>query len=248
MIDFNQPQAVKAVTGGEALAVEVQARDMRGLPLAGLLRAINHVLRQQSWARDRLVAHRGKAIRLGIDSSFPLAMFAPNLMTRIGDDGLLQAQGAGAQPHADVSLWLKPSLDAVFAGVSAGPAGLSSHLRVEGDVLLAGIVGELAQHLRWDFEEDLSRVVGDAGAHRAVHGAQDIGARLKDTRNRLETSAVQWLTVESPYLVDRASWIEFSAQLAELSKTVERLSAKFPDPLSNPRPGSFSDPRSGPIS
>jgi ubiquinone biosynthesis protein UbiJ len=37
---------------------------------------------------------------------------------------------------------------------------------VDGDVMLAASLGELARHLRWDAEEDLSRVLGDVAAHR----------------------------------------------------------------------------------
>ncbi len=242
MIDFNQPQPVTTIASADAASDEVQARDLRGLPLAGLLRAVNHVLRQQSWARDRLLSHRGKSVRLGIDGSFPLAFLAPNLMTRIGDDGLLEeatssklgnersAPKAGGRVIADVSLWLKPSLDAMFSGLRTGPAGLSSHLRVEGDVLLAGVMGELAQHLRWDFEEDLSRVVGDAAAHRTVAGAQRVAARLNDSQQRVESTTVQWLTVESAFLVDRASWTEFRTQLDELNATINRLQARLSNP------------------
>ena len=248
MIDFNQPQTVKPVPADAPASEAVQARDLRGLPLRGLLRAINHVLRQQVWARDRLIVHRGKSVRLGLDTLFPLAAFAPNLMTRISDDGLLEAAdtpkpansgaaagagGAGsggaqalARSGADVSLWLKPSVDALFAGLRSGPVGLSSHLRVEGDVLLAAVMGELAQHLRWDFEEDLSRVVGDAGAHRVVAGAQTVGARLKDSQQRVESSAVQWLTVEGAYLLDRASWSDFKTHLNELNQAISRLETR----------------------
>ena len=37
-----------------------------------------------------------------------------------------------------------------------------------GDVEFAGEVAFLAKHLKWDVEEDLSKVVGDAAAHRMV--------------------------------------------------------------------------------
>ncbi len=241
MIDFNQPQPVKPITASIESSAQEQQRDLRGLPLAGLLRAINHVLRQQDWARERLAAHQGKSIRLGIEASFPLALFAPNLMTRVDANGFLQeadplksrqsghapSDTVGVSTNADVCLWLRPSLDALFAGFRAGPAGLSSHLRVEGDVLLAGVIGELAQHLRWDFEEDLSQVVGDVAARRAVSSTQNLGLRIKDSQNRVESAAVQWLTIEQAYLVDRSSFAAFSAELLELSQSVDRLSARF---------------------
>jgi ubiquinone biosynthesis protein UbiJ len=38
-------------------------------------------------------------------------------------------------------------------------------VRIEGDVQLAAEVNWLVDHVRWDIEEDLSRVLGDAPAH-----------------------------------------------------------------------------------
>jgi ubiquinone biosynthesis protein UbiJ len=48
-------------------------------------------------------------------------------------------------------------------------------VRIEGDVQLAAEVNWLVDHVRWDMEEDLSRLMGDAPAHawdaaRARHG------------------------------------------------------------------------------
>ena len=38
-------------------------------------------------------------------------------------------------------------------------------MRIAGDVQLAAEVQWLVDHVRWDLEEDLSRIVGDAPAH-----------------------------------------------------------------------------------
>ena len=38
-------------------------------------------------------------------------------------------------------------------------------VRIEGDVDFAAEVNWLVEHVRWDAEEDLSRLIGDAPAH-----------------------------------------------------------------------------------
>jgi len=38
-------------------------------------------------------------------------------------------------------------------------------VRIEGDVQLAAEINWMADHLRWDVEEDLARVIGDVPAH-----------------------------------------------------------------------------------
>lgn len=226
VIDFNQPPSVKLPPANAPADPAVERRDLRGLPLSGLLAAVNHVLSQQSWSRQRLLAHRGKVVRLGIDASFPLSVFAPNLLTRIGEDGLLQSAQGG---QADVSLWLKPSFDALFNGLRDGPVALSGHLRVEGDVLLAGLLGELAQHLRWDPEEDLSKVVGDAAAHRVGTTAQQAGQTLRDSGTRLQDQASQFLTVEQGLLLERASFDAHKADIEALRQRIDALGQRCND-------------------
>lgn len=241
-IDFNQlprvpaqSSAVPASDGGAgagagtgaaagAGTADPSARDLGGLPLYAALRALNHLLKQQDWARGRLLPHAGRCVRIGIDASFPLAALAPNLVCRIGEDGLLHELAGG---RADVSLWLKPSIQALFAGLREGPKGLAAHLRVDGDVLLAGVLAELAQHLRWDVEEDLSRVVGDVAAHRAVGAAQALRARAEQGGERVASATVQYFTVEQPHLVDAVSFALFRDELAELQQRVGALSARL---------------------
>lgn len=45
-------------------------------------------------------------------------------------------------------------------------------VRIEGDVQLAAEVSWLIDHVRWDVEEDLARVLGDAPAHGLVQAVR----------------------------------------------------------------------------
>ena len=58
-------------------------------------------------------------------------------------------------------------------------SGGKPDIKIEGDVQLAAEVNWLADHVRWDVEEDLSRIVGDAPAHAVVSTAKQIIAGLK---------------------------------------------------------------------
>ena len=59
------------------------------------------------------------------------------------------------------------------------PRGERPAVRVEGDVQLAADVNWLVDHLRWDIEEDLSRVIGDAPAHALARAARDAAQALQ---------------------------------------------------------------------
>ena len=52
-------------------------------------------------------------------------------------------------------------------------------VRIEGDVQLAADVNWLVDHVRWDIEEDLARVMGDAPAHTLGQAARNMAAALR---------------------------------------------------------------------
>lgn len=190
------------------------------LPLAQTaLSTLNHVLRQQEWARDRLRAHAGRTVRMIVAS--PLGPVATD--ARIADDGTLSVAAVDAPT---VTLTLTPSIDALFGAVRDGARGLTGALRVDGDVMVAAAVGEVAQHLRWDIEEDLSRVVGDRLAHRLGETARSGARRAEDLRVRVESGLRQFLVDEERQVVGRDELASLSDSIRALEAAVSRLEAR----------------------
>jgi ubiquinone biosynthesis accessory factor UbiJ len=193
------------------------------LPLAQTAFAsLNHLLRQQAWARDKLRAHAGQTVRIVVESPLgPVSACA-----RIGDDGVLEHLGhLAGDPGA--TLTFTPSIDALFGFAREGARGLAGHLKVDGDVMVAGAVGEVAQHLRWDFEEDLSRVVGDRLAHRVGETARQGRRRAEDLRGRVESGVRQYLVDEQPTLVPRVEMQALSDRIRSLHRALDRLEAEM---------------------
>ncbi len=96
-----------------------------------------------------------------------------------------------------------------------------------GDTEFAGEIAFLAQHLHWDVEEDLSKVVGDAAAHRAVSVARDAAAWGKDASERLAAGAAEYWTEEDPLIASRVKIEQFVAGVSELRDAVERLDKRI---------------------
>lgn len=192
------------------------------LPLAQTaLTALNHVLAQQQWARDRLRAHAGRTLRIRVLT--PLGTLSTD--ARVAEGGTLEATSV-AEPT--VILSLTPSVDAVFGALRDGTRALSGHLKVEGDVMLAAAVGEIAQQLRWEVEEDLSRVMGDAMAHRIGQSARTGWVQAQRTRDRIETGLRQYLVEEDPQLVGREALHALEARLQALETRLGRLESQAP--------------------
>jgi ubiquinone biosynthesis accessory factor UbiJ len=212
------------------------------LPMAQAgLASLNHLLRQQAWARDKLRAHAGRTVRMVIAS--PLGEVSSDAVIAI-DGTLLEPDAERPGEHPGVTLTLRPSVDAVFGLLREGPRGLSPHLKVDGDVMLAAAVGEVAQHIRWEFEEDLSRVVGDRVAHRVGEAMRDGVRQFEGLRERVESGLRQYLVEEDRSLVARGELRELVVALREIEQRIERLErlgqAGRPEPkptASGTRPG-----------
>ncbi len=63
-------------------------------------------------------------------------------------------------------------------------------IRIEGDVQLAAEVNWLIDHVRWDPEEDLARLIGDAPAHTLVQNAKRMVDALRSFVQQQSKKAV----------------------------------------------------------
>ena len=52
-------------------------------------------------------------------------------------------------------------------------------VRIVGDVQLAAEINWLVDHVRWDVEDDLARVIGDVPAHTIATGARRVVDALR---------------------------------------------------------------------
>jgi ubiquinone biosynthesis protein UbiJ len=84
--------------------------------------------------------------------------------------GLLDRAQASAKPDLLVAV----AADSPLVVLQSVLASKAPPVKIEGDVQLAAEMGWLAENLRWDVEEDLSRVLGDIPAHALA----DVGRRL----------------------------------------------------------------------
>jgi ubiquinone biosynthesis protein UbiJ len=217
---------------------------MTGQVLAGAavrasVAALNHVLRQQVWARDRLRAHVGRSICVVVKRPEGRAQAT----VLIDADALLQP---APEAHPAVTLTLQPHVDHLFALLREGPRGLAGGLKLEGDVLLAAAIGELAQHLRWDIEEDLSQWLGDPVAYGLGRVARRMAAQQADLHERVVSGMRAWCVEEADLLVERPALARMNANLMALTQRVARLELTKPETAHPSRASQGHRPRPGP--
>ena len=190
------------------------------LPMAQVaLSAMNHVLQQQPASRERMRAHAGCCIR--IVASHPFGTLESDAM--VGPDGLLVAIARGTP---DVVLRIAPRVDGLLRVLDEGTRALRSQLSIEGDAALAATVSEVADALEWDFEEDLSRVVGDPIAHRVGLAVRGLRARFGGLRERSAEAAHRAAVSRGGPLVSGADLAGLAAEIGRMAERIDRLESR----------------------
>lgn len=133
-----------------------------------LVLLLNHVLMQEKEAQSRLARKKGSVIHLRW-GAFALDL----LITPAG----LTDRAPAALP---ADLTLSVAMEAPWVVVQSLFEGKAPPVKIDGDVQLAAELGWLADNLRWDIEEDLSRILGDVPAHAITGAAQRVLTALRE--------------------------------------------------------------------
>jgi len=128
---------------------------------------LNHVLMQEQEAMGRLARQQGRVVL------FHWRQF--HFKLRLTPAGLLDL--AGDEATADLTLSVTEESPAAL--LQSALSGSKPAVRIEGDVQLAAEVNWLADHVRWDLEEDLARLLGDAPAHALGQAARRVAQAVR---------------------------------------------------------------------
>jgi ubiquinone biosynthesis protein UbiJ len=177
--------------------------------------ALNHLLSAEAWARDKLKPFAGQCVGFRAP---PL----PALHLDILDTGLLADAAQDAAPNLVVTIG-PGALPALLRGEDA----LMREIGIEGNAELASTVQYLFRHLRWDVEEDLSKVVGDVLAHRMVEQGRRFGAWNRDAAEKLAQNLTEYWIEEQPLLARPADVRQFVADVDQLRDDLARLEKRI---------------------
>lgn len=127
---------------------------------------LNHVLMAEPEAMARLARQKGQRIEL--------------LWERVHLQLTPTPAGLLERGHFEgFDLRLMVNEESALSLASTLARGEKPKVRIEGDVQLAAEVNWLIDHVRWDAEEDLARMIGDAPAHTLAQAARQAMTALR---------------------------------------------------------------------
>lgn len=179
-----------------------------------LTRLLNHLVNQNAWAKEQLAPHGGKSVCFNI----PPVRAA---LTVLEDGGLAMA-GESATADATVTIPLPVALRLLANDESA--TTLST---LEGDTELATTLAKVLRGMHWEYEEDLSRIIGDAPAHEiSEFGRKTIAGVKKQTLNVAGMFTEYWQE-EQPLIAKKRHVMQFVQDVDTLRDDTERLEKRL---------------------
>ena len=190
-------------------------------PASVAVRALNALLRREAWARDRLVRHAGKTVRLTVGGFKAAVTFTSEGQAQVADPAIV--------PDVTVTLAPEKLSLAGLLSLRQSPDGqaIMDITHISGDAGLAQVVGELARHLRWDIEDELATKIGDVPATRLMQAARSLATGARTTGQRLGANMAEYLSEERRVLVGRPLFDEHRDQLARTNEALDALDARI---------------------
>lgn len=182
-----------------------------GLFDTGAATALNHLLEREAWALEKLAPFAGEVVEVRIA---PL----PVLRLVVIEGGRTRAADAASES----TLVITAGTGALEA-LTKGEDHLMRAVEISGNARLATEILALLRYLRWDVEEDLSRVFGDVLAHRMVGTARDFASWQAEAGRRLVENVMEYAIEERRSVVARPEFEAFAADVARLRDDIARL-------------------------
>ena len=181
-------------------------------------RGINHVLSSEPWATGELARHAGKTILLKL----PVG----DLCFEITPAGLL----AVSEASDTSSLVLEVSARAL-SELTGSTGSLREQafkaVKITGDADLAQLLGRLVGQVRWEYEEDLARLVGDAPANFAARQGKKFVSASKSAASDLLSNVVEYVSEERKVLLNQRDFMAHKNELNELRDAVDRMEKRI---------------------
>lgn len=185
--------------------------------LAGsLLGLLNHALKGEAWARERLRLFSGQQLELACGSW--------QGQFHITDDGLLALVHP---PLSSASVRIRLPEDAPWR-LLGSRENLLADTHLSGNAQFAESLAFVFRHLRWDIEADLAAMFGDIVGHRLHLAGQAFLATGSQTARKLGDNLAEYLGEEARLLLTKPVFDNFRTELDRLADDLQGLEARLP--------------------
>ena len=178
------------------------------------LRVLNHLLASEDWARQRLQPFAGQTAQVSSGSLVLALVVTP--------EGTFSAGDKTATATVSIAL----PADAPVRALTDRD-GLMAAAQISGPADFAEALGFVLRNLRWDAEDDLSRLVGDIAARRMVSSGKQVFQWQREQAKNLAANLGEYFSEETKAIARRQEITEFCAEVAQQDEALGHLEARI---------------------
>ena len=175
---------------------------------------IQHLLAQNEWSAPMLQPFASQSVQLNF------VLLKTSLV--ILENGSLAIAGETNAPDATITI--PPSL---LLRLMAKDESAKLQIKVDGDTHLATALAKVLSHLRWDYEDDLSKLTGDVSAHKIGEFTRQSASTVKDTAINLAEMLSEYWQEEKPLLAKKRHVEQFNTEVDTLRADLERMEKRL---------------------
>ncbi len=183
-------------------------------------RLLQHLIAQNRWAHALLQPFSGKSVK------FDFTLIEASLV--ILENGDFAMAGGTATPDAVVTI--SPS---TLIRLLAKDDAAKLQISVEGDTHLATELAKVFSNMRWDYEDDLSKIVGDIPASKFGQLLRQTSVQIMDTGTNLGEMLFEYWQEEKPMIAKKRHVEQFNQAVDTLRADVDRLEKRFEKLMQN---------------
>jgi len=190
---------------------------------------LQHLITQNSWANALLQPHADKVVQ------FDIASIKTNIVI-LENGSIAVAEEINA---ADATVSISSSL---LLRLIAKDESAKMQIAVSGDTHLATELAKVLSNMVWDYEDDLSKLVGDLPAMKLSQLGRETVANMKQSSIQLAEMLSEYWQEEKPIIAKKRHVEQFNSDVdklrsdaARLEKRLAKLSLQF-QPSSNKIP------------
>lgn len=181
-------------------------------------RGINHVLGKEPWACAELAKHAGKTVLVQLPFG--------RICFEISVSGCLETLSELDDPALLLEVSAKALSDLTTSSGNLKEQAFKA-VKITGDADLAQLIGRLAGQLRWEYEEDLAKLVGDAPAHFAVKQGKKWVSATRSAASDLLDNVIEYVSEEKKVLLNKRDFMVRKSELSDLRDSVDRLEKRI---------------------
>ncbi len=172
----------------------------------------DHLFQQNEWLKKDFSKHKSKSILFNIG---PI-----HYALIINDNGMPEYIDYIETYDAEIKL-------SILSAIELMRGNKKAYIEINGDIDFATLVSNALKEVEWDYEDDLSQIIGDIPAYHLVELGKKILKSSKETSfNILDTFKEYWLE-EKPLIAKKRLVEKFNNEVDNLRFDVDRLEQRF---------------------